>query len=134
MRDSDGDNFGDLLAVFPIVSGTDCDDTDANTFLGAAPLDNVNTCMKDSDGDDYGDSAVPLPVVDGTDCDDSNSDVNPGVIEGPFGDLVCSDLLDNDCDMLVDVADPECTPPAPPSKQTGQQDAAGGAERSRSYE
>jgi hypothetical protein len=31
--------------------------------------------------------------------------------EGPFGDHSCSDNVDNDCDALVDVADPGCNAP-----------------------
>jgi hypothetical protein len=110
MTDRDGDDFGDLLAMAPVVPGTDCDDDDASTFLGAAPLDSAANCMRDADGDDYGDATAVLPVVAGSDCDDDALNVNPGVTEGPAGDPVCEDLVDNDCDMLVDGSDPGCAP------------------------
>jgi hypothetical protein len=32
-------------------------------------------------------------------------------LEGPFGDATCADNIDNDCDTLVDAADPGCTVP-----------------------
>jgi hypothetical protein len=40
-------------------------------------------------------------VEDG-DCDDGNAAVNPGQAE------ICDDLLDNDCDGLIDSNDPDC--------------------------
>lgn len=42
------------------------------------------------------------------DCDDFNPDVNPGAAEGPRGDASCGDGLDNDCDGLADLQDPDC--------------------------
>jgi hypothetical protein len=54
--------------------------------------------MIDIDGDGY------LPPED---CDNNDPDVNPGV------DEICSDGIDNDCDMLIDGDDPDCqAPPA----------------------
>jgi len=38
------------------------------------------------------------------DCDDGNPDVNPGARED------CEDGIDNDCDMTLDMEDPQCTP------------------------
>jgi cysteine-rich repeat protein len=43
-----------------------------------------------------------------TDCLDSNAQVNPGRSEGPYGNQVCRDSLDNDCDTLADMNDPGC--------------------------
>ncbi len=51
----------------------------------------------DDDGDGYDDE-----VCGGTDCDDSDSSIHPGATE------LCSDSADNDCDGLVDTADPDC--------------------------
>ena len=44
----------------------------------------------------------------GNDCDDTNADVNPGADESPHGSAACNDGVDNDCDGLVDDADPDC--------------------------
>jgi len=51
----------------------------------------------DADFDGYVDDACG-----GDDCDDANPDINPGA------DEICDDLVDNDCDALVDMDDPEC--------------------------
>ena len=115
--DADGDGFGDLTPPPGVTAGTDCDDespTAAVTFPGAALLDAPLNCMKDADGDDWGDRAVLLPVVRGRDCDDDAPAINPGADEGPFGGPLCSDGLDNDCDSLVDAADPVCAGPLSP--------------------
>lgn len=42
------------------------------------------------------------------DCCSATCTVEPGTPEGPNGDPTCTDLLDNDCDTLVDAADPDC--------------------------
>ena len=51
----------------------------------------------DDDGDGYEDEACG-----GDDCDDADSTVNPGA------DEICDDLIDNDCDGLADLDDPDC--------------------------
>lgn len=63
----------------------------------------------DNDGDGYGNPASVACTHPERDCDDANPDVNPGATEGPIGDPVCSDLLDNDCDYSVDMDDGDCT-------------------------
>jgi cysteine-rich repeat protein len=42
------------------------------------------------------------------DCCSDTCTVEAGDPEGPNGDPTCSDLQDNDCDTLVDGADPDC--------------------------
>jgi hypothetical protein len=67
------------------------------------------TC-DDVDGDGYGDPAGLACPHGGRDCNDSDPGVNPGVREGPDGDLTCTDTVDNDCDGTVDLADLGCIP------------------------
>lgn len=84
--DADMDGFGDpddcQRSEGPVdgsvPNGDDCDDTNPNTFPGAAPLDDPTACMQDEDEDDWGDDAPPPGVDPGTDCDDSNAAAYPG--------------------------------------------------------
>lgn len=46
-------------------------------------------------------------LIDGDCCSDS-CEVEAGSTEGPALDATCTDLTDNDCDTLVDAADPDC--------------------------
>jgi len=63
---------------------------------------------RDKDGDGFGDSSAAVSscsepggyVLDNTDCDDDDSDVNTSA------DEIC-DGIDNDCDGLVDLDDPD---------------------------
>jgi hypothetical protein len=83
----------------PVLTNADSD------FYGP-----VSLVCSDGDGDEYGypaSSGCPHPQED---CDDSNPAVNPGVTEGPHGDPMCSDSMDNDCDGAVDLDDPGCVP------------------------
>lgn len=57
----------------------------------------------DADGDDYIDAECG-----GDDCDDDDAAVNPGMTEGPFEDVTCTDDKDNDCDGDVDSSDSDC--------------------------
>jgi hypothetical protein len=103
--DADGDGFTDGSAVISddldcVDAGEagagaedgDCDDTDAQTWPGAAPSDSATACMTDADGDGYGDGEPASGVTAGTDCDDEDSAVSPSAVE------VAGDLFDQDCD------------------------------------
>lgn len=104
--DADEDGFGDPDAfVFLcmtiqgyIEDNTDCDDSDARTFPGAAEQDSLIDCMRDGDLDGYGDINTASGVTPGTDCDDANEAISPGAVESCNG-------IDDDCDLLVDDAD-----------------------------
>jgi hypothetical protein len=105
--DGDGDGLGgadwtnacDRPAGYA-SGGGDCDDTDP-TVLGLMPS------HPDADGDGYGlDSSTTYScvapsgyVVAGGDCDDADATINPGMAE------TCN-LIDDNCDKLVDDADP----------------------------
>ena len=84
--------------------------TGCNTIGYTAP-DDDGTLVGD---DDASPSPTPIPCdpatdLDGdgwcfpNDCDDFNSTVNPGQAEN------CASARDDDCDELIDCADPDCT-------------------------
>ena len=125
--DLDADGYGDPGAASEVCSigadqvdnADDCDDTNADSFPGAAErCDGFdNDCdgtvdndlnydwFADTDGDGFGDPAAAVSpascdpgegyVADNTDCDDTFDTVFPGA------DEVC-DGLDNDCNAAVD--------------------------------
>lgn len=65
----------------------------------------------DTDGDGYAREGGTCGAVD---CNDNNAAVHPGAAE------VCTDKFDNDCDGLVDVADPNAVAcPAPCTDSDG---------------
>ncbi len=114
-EDGDHDGFGDALvftdacaAPFGFVANPDdCDDADPSE-LGAV------SWLYDDDGDGFG-AGLPTAALcarpgvkyveesRGFDCDDSNPVVAPDALE------IC-DTFDNDCDSLVDDADPSRDP------------------------
>ncbi len=102
--DGDSDGYADLTC-----DGTDCDDADPEINPGAAesPCDGVdNDCNvltadePDADRDDYVAEVAACPA--GDDCDDAAPLTNPGAGEN------CFDLIDNNCDGFLDLADPLC--------------------------
>jgi len=79
--------------------GSDCTQGDvcANGFCSGVP--------RDQDGDGFGDDSCG-----GSDCDDNDENVRPDMFEGPAGSPLCSDGIDNNCNLLTDAADPTCSP------------------------
>ncbi len=126
--DSDGDGFGDAkisarACTAPsgyVSEGTDCDDTDPETWPGAAERcdgadndcdgdvdeDLMESWYADADGDGFGDASTGMSscdpgsgwVADETDCDDSDASINPDAEERCGGG-------DEDCDGVTDEAD-----------------------------
>lgn len=80
--DADGDGFGDPSMCSPdmgpgtVPNGDDCDDSDPDTFPGAAPNDSPDACMTDADGDDWGDDDPGQGIDPGTDCADNDLGVH----------------------------------------------------------
>ncbi len=80
-----------------------CDDNDACTTADTCSNGNCQGTPLDADSDGHVSESCG-----GDDCDDSNPNVNPDVFEGPAGDALCSDTIDNDCDGLTDLDDEAC--------------------------
>jgi len=78
----------------------DCEDPDCEGVTGGACLTgDLGIC---SPGTRSCSGGAPL-------C----TPISSPVVETAFGDEVCGDALDNDCDGLVDLLDPDCSPPPP---------------------
>ncbi len=109
--DADGDGYTDAAE-----GGDDCDDSDANTYPGAATNEaDPSLCMTDADGDGYGDSNPASGVDAGTDCDDGDAAISPAANE------VVGDFVDNDCDGDVDEGGDTAEPPdTSPPEETGE--------------
>jgi len=112
MTDADDDDWGDTQDPDPDMDpntptpgwtpGTDCDDTNPNTYKGAAEIEDPEACMNDEDDDGWGNSH-PGPsgsggsITPGSDCYDENFDLNPDTTQlvsmanGIAGDVVSVD-------------------------------------------
>lgn len=103
--DADGDGY---------FAGVDCNDADPAVH---PDVDEVCDDGADNDCDQLVDAAdptcgTPMPIEDGDgdgyspahDCDDADAAVHPDAVED------CADRVDNDCDQLIDLADPTCRP------------------------
>ncbi|MCC6308829.1 MAG: putative metal-binding motif-containing protein, partial [Chitinophagaceae bacterium] len=130
--DADGDGYGDAANTTQactaptgyVTNSTDCDDSNPAINPSATEVCNgidddcdgqidegvKTTFYADADGDGYGDAANTTQactaptgyVTNSSDCDDSNPAINPAATE------VCNGL-DDDCDGLIDAADPGLT-------------------------
>jgi hypothetical protein len=104
--DADGDGFGDPNMCTQsddqppgtVDNDDDCDDTNPNTYPGAAELEDPRACMNDDDGDGWGDNGDDLPpgVEPGTDCDDENPDAYPGAAVNEMPPDLCTIDADGD--------------------------------------
>jgi len=84
----------------------DCDNVSGTTEEQATPA----IYYYDGDGDGYGNWAnfVTDPsqegyVANSDDCNDDDPAINPGAAE------ICGDGIDNNCNGLIDTADPDCS-------------------------
>ncbi len=80
-----------------------CDDGDSCTTGDTCSNGVCSGLPKDADSDGYIDENCG-----GDDCNDDVAAINPGAFEGPAGDPVCSDGVDNNCNQLSDAQDPGC--------------------------
>ena len=99
--DNDSDGYDDTVdcddndpAVNPGAAEecTDGIDNDCDTLIDTDDPDAVNCPLADNDSDGY---------TSDVDCDDNDPAINPGAVED------CNDGIDNDCDNLIDTADPD---------------------------
>jgi len=97
-------------SALPLADRDPPDVEDSAAPTSTSGLDSEPGCFADRDGDGYGDPDAPAAcdgtaVDDDTDCDDADPRLNPAAAElcdGPLGVGV-----DEDCDGLVDDADPD---------------------------
>ncbi|MEC8379769.1 MAG: MopE-related protein [Myxococcota bacterium] len=117
MRDFDGDGYGDMGVVAPLIPGSDCNDNDGSTHPGALEItdsgvdencDGSENCYRDDDEDGFRtintNLVIPSSDLDctgpqeaqvtdpATDCNDALDTINPDATE------LIDDGIDSDCD------------------------------------
>jgi hypothetical protein len=129
-ENGDNDSLGDACDNCPDVTNADQADQDMDGIGDACdpcpdsdptlPMDDKGCAIEDcsdKDHDGFGDPASDECAHPQLDCDDSRSTVFPGNdnfycnCEQPYPagtDEICGDSIDNDCDGLIDAADPDC--------------------------
>lgn len=91
--------------------GRNCEENNACRGGGHGGSCPVPPSCDDNDGDGYGDPANAICTHPELDCDDGDAAVNPGASE------ICDNLMDDDCDGLVDCDDTVDCPAALPECQ-----------------
>ncbi len=81
--------------AFSPTVGDDCDDGDADAFVGAADIEDAGACMADEDDDGWGTDTPNAGVDPGTDCDDAHESTFPGAAEIEDG-VACMTDVDDD--------------------------------------
>jgi len=106
LKDVDITSYAGMKVRVAFYHIADCSTTRSGWYID--DIDMPGMACLDDDGDGYGNPASPLCQYPEFDCNDDDPGVNPGVLEAPFGDPVCGDTLDNDCDGAIDSVDSGC--------------------------